>query len=101
MTPTGGSVIEKIREKGLRQSAVIGVSVVRQAVAATLSQRTQFLFLSPQIDVTGAPQVLLRVLEEFAAHVGEPRIRLLTPRVWPDQRPRLERTAIQVDRTAD
>jgi glycosyltransferase involved in cell wall biosynthesis len=94
-------VIEKIREKGLWQSAAIGLSIARQAAVAALSKRTQYLFLSPQIDVAGAPQVLLRVLEEFAAHVGQRRIRLVTPRVWPDQLPRLERAAIQIDRTAD
>ena len=96
-----GGVLDKVREKGLRSSASVGLSILRQAMASTRSHRRQFVFLSPQVDVSGAPQVLLAVIEEFAASYDPRQIRLLTPHVVPAQLKRLNKLGIRVDRTAD
>jgi glycosyltransferase involved in cell wall biosynthesis len=96
-----GGLLDKVREKGFRSSARVGFSILRQAMASKGSHRRQFVFLSPQIDVSGAPQVLLAVIEEFAASYDPRQLRLLTPHVLPAQLKRLNSLGIRVDRTAD
>jgi glycosyltransferase involved in cell wall biosynthesis len=94
-------VISKIGEKGLRASVRIGLGFARQALTSTRRNGRQYVFLAPQIDVTGAPQVLLGAITEFAAVYDPLQIRLVTPHVSPDQVPKLTDLGIRVERTVD
>ncbi len=91
----------KAREKGLGNSARLGLSILTsQATSRMGKSGRQFVFLSPQVDSTGAPHVLMQIIDEFAA-AGEPRqIRLVAPHVEPDQLAQLERLGVRIDRAA-
>ena len=96
------ALLAKAHEKGLRESLRLGCDIARAGVSNRSSRRGRvFLFLSPPMNNSGAPQILMQVVEEFA-HSYEPgSVRLLSPHVIPEMRGRADLCGIRVERAAE
>ena len=93
------TLLAKAREKGLEESLRLGRDIAR-ATTGRLSGRGEqaFVFLSPPMNNSGAPQILMEVVEEFAGRSGS--VRLLSPAVVPELRERAEARGVRVERAA-
>jgi glycosyltransferase involved in cell wall biosynthesis len=93
------TLLAKAREAGFEQS----LRLARDAVHATIRRFSRdgedvSIFLSPPMNNSGAPLVLMDVVEEFASRPGS--VRLLTPLIGPEMRERAEVCGISVERAA-
>lgn len=91
-----------VKKNGLRRSARVGLNILRNQVR-TRARRTdsQFLFVSPPIGNTGAPQVLLQIIDDFAQVHGPAQVHLVAPSIEPAQSRRLEAGGIAFDKSAE
>ena len=95
-------VLTKAGEKGLRESLQLGGEIVRARVARLSDGRRQvFVFLSPPLNNSGAPLVLMKVVEEFASQYGSTSVRLLAPPLVSEPRERAEVCGVKLERAAE
>lgn len=92
------ALLTKARERGIEESLQLGGDIVR-ARLATRRKRT-FVFVSPPLSNTGAPQLLIQVVDEFADRYGSKSVRLLAPRTALDPSERVD-VGVRVERTAE
>jgi glycosyltransferase involved in cell wall biosynthesis len=93
------TLLTKARENGLEESLRLG----RDAVHATIRRfsgngENVSIFLSPPMSNSGAPQILMDVVEEFATRPGS--VRLLSPFIAPEMRQRAHMCGVRVERAA-
>ena len=93
------TLLAKAHENGLGESLRLGRDIAWTRVAR-LSRRDapSSIFLSPPIGNSGAPQILLQVVDEFAERYGSKSVRVLSPRVLPEMRSRLSASEVRVER---
>ena len=105
MAPTAAvlsEAIAKAGEKGLRESLQLGGEIVRARVARLSTDRPQvFVFLSPPLSNSGAPLVLMKVVQEFASQYGSASVRLLAPPLVGEPRERANVYGVKVERAAE
>ena len=100
--PGLSEVLAKAGEKGLRESLELGGEIVRARVARrSRDRRKVFVFLSPPLNNSGAPLVLMKVIEEFAGQYGSASVRLLAPPRVDEPRERAEVCGVKVERAAE
>jgi glycosyltransferase involved in cell wall biosynthesis len=100
--PVLSDVLRKVGEKGLRESLQLGAEIVRARVARLSDGRRQvFVFLSPPLNNSGAPLVLMKVVEEFASQYGSASVRLLAPPFVGEPRERAKVCGVNVERAAE
>jgi glycosyltransferase involved in cell wall biosynthesis len=58
----------------------------------------QFIFISHPIDNTGAPSVLLQIVEEYASKYGPDRVRLIAPGITKAQENHLKSLGITIEK---
>jgi len=92
-------LLAKAREKGVEESLRLG----SDAVHATFRRfarngESASIFLSPPMDNSGAPHVLVEVVEEFGGRPGT--VRLLSPVIPSELRERAEASGAKVERAA-
>ena len=93
--------LAKARERDLKESLRLGGEIVRARAARLADGRRQvFIFLSPPLNNSGAPVILMQIVHEFASRYGTGSLRLLAPPVA-DQRERVEICGVQVERAAE
>ena len=93
------TLLAKAREKGVEESLRLG----SDAVHATIRRFSRdggdvSIFLSPPMDNSGAPHVLMDVVDEFARRPGT--VRLLSPVIPPELRERAYVCGAKVERAA-
>lgn len=89
------------RRKGLRRSFRTGQRMLVTQLKSRMSRSgRRFIFISHPINNTGAPQVLLQILEDFATKYGTENIQLLAPHILAEQLRRLREEGIKVDKAA-
>lgn len=90
------------RKKGLRSSAKVAYSLVRTQSRSLLqtSRAKQYVFISHPVDNTGAPVVLLQIIEEFAKKFGGKNIHLVAPVILDEHKERLRRLGVRIDKAA-
>ncbi len=96
-------VISYARSKGLRRSAKLALNIAKTQAKVRLSTNSQrrFVFISHPIDDTGAPLVLMQVIEEFANKYGRDRVLLITPGIVSQgQNRKLRELRITADKAA-
>jgi glycosyltransferase involved in cell wall biosynthesis len=80
--------VVKAREKGIKRSARFAASAVKNQVKASsigkLNKGSKAVFLSHPIDHTGAPLVLIDIINSFSAHVPPKNIHLVAPAIERD-----------------
>ncbi|MFZ1301785.1 MAG: glycosyltransferase [Candidatus Microsaccharimonas sp.] len=90
-----------IKDKGIKRTGVAVVKTVnkRLAVGSLKSTREpQFIFLSHPIDNTGAPIVLLNIIEDFVEKYGSNRIRVIAPGLTQNNKEHLKKLGITVEK---
>lgn len=93
--------ISYARRKGLRRSVKLAASIARTQAGSRLRKREKkFVFISHPIDNTGAPQVLLQIIDEFVQKYGAKRVQLIAPHILPHQLRRLREAGVRVDKAA-
>ena len=93
------TLLAKAREKGLDESLRLSGDIARATTARLLGRGEQaFVFLSPPMNNSGAPQILMQIVEEFAGRSRS--VRLLSPAIVPDLRERAEAQGVRVERAA-
>ena len=89
-------IIAEARDKGLRRSAGVGISVLRtQATLTSRKADRRFLFVSHTIDNSGAPYVLMQIVADFAQHYDPSRLHVVAPEIRTDQLRLLEATGVR------
>ena len=93
-------LLGKAREKGLQESLELGRDIVHARLAARDRTDRAFVFMSPPMNISGAPRVLIHIIEEFADTYGPGSIRLLAPQIEDDLRRRVKARGVRVERAA-
>ncbi len=94
--------VTKARERGLQESLQLGKEIARARVARLSDGGRQvFVFLSPPLNNSGAPQVLMQVVSEFADRYGSESVRLLAPPAQGVPQHRDEVNGVKVERAAE
>ena len=90
------------RRKGLKRSARLALTIAgtQAKKKAGMSKSKRYIFISNPIENTGAPIVLLQIVEEFAAKYGTKNIQLITNHILPHHLRRLREKGIKVDKAA-
>jgi glycosyltransferase involved in cell wall biosynthesis len=95
------TLLLKARQKGLQESLELSGEIVRASASrVTDGGRRAFVFLSPPLYNSGAPQILMQVVDEFATRYGPESVRLLAPPVDTGRRERGEVSGVRVERAA-
>ena len=94
-------IVRKVRQKGVLNTAKIALDVASVQTKKRLStsrRERQFIFISHPIDNTGAPIVLLQVIEEYAVRYGANRVRVIAPGIEKKQEDYLKSLGIKVEK---
>jgi glycosyltransferase involved in cell wall biosynthesis len=95
-------MLAKAREKGLRESLQLGGGIVRARVAMLSNRRRRvFVFLSPPLNNSGAPLILMQIVHEFASRYGSESVRLLAPPSVAERHEHSEVGGVRVERAAE
>lgn len=93
-------VVRKIRQKGLKSTSKVAFDIIttqaRQRINA--KREKQFVFISHPIDNTGAPAVLLQMVEEYVDKYGSSRVRVFAPGITKNQENVLKSHGIKVEK---
>jgi glycosyltransferase involved in cell wall biosynthesis len=93
------TLLAKAREKGLEESLRLGSETVHAPIRRLCRRREHVsIFLSPPMNNSGAPHILMDMVEEFASRRGS--VRLLSPLICREMRERAEVCGVTVDRAA-
>jgi glycosyltransferase involved in cell wall biosynthesis len=92
-------VLRKVKQKGVIRSAKIGVSIAKTHLKrSTVVRQRQYVFISHPINNTGAPIVLLQIVEEYVKKYGANNVRLIAPGVdTPEQQAYINKLGIHVE----
>jgi glycosyltransferase involved in cell wall biosynthesis len=94
-------MLAEARDKGLRRSARAGFGILRTQIESRVEPRKcRFVFLSSTVDNTGAPQVLVDLIEDLATRYEPRRMHVVAPAVMPEQLRRLTAAGVRVDGVA-
>jgi glycosyltransferase involved in cell wall biosynthesis len=100
--PVLSEALAKVREKGLQESLRLGGEIVRARVARLSGGRRRvFVFLSPPLNNSGAPLILMQIVDEFASRYGSESVRLLAPPSVAEPHQHAEVCGIKVERAAE
>lgn len=92
-------VVRKIRAKGLRRSLSVAKAMAHTQLQQTRNRNRQFVFISHPLDTTGAPTVLLQIIEEYVAKYGASRVRVFAPGASSSTLDRLRTMGLKVEKT--
>lgn len=78
---TPRKIAKSIKSKGLKRTTKVAVKTIlnRASKASTTRKDKQYYFISHPIDHTGAPLVLLDVMDDFSNKVGKRNINVVHP----------------------
>ena len=93
------AILAKAREKGLHESLRLIRDIARIRMAGlSRGEKQAFVFLSPPMGNSGAPHVLMQIIDEFASTYGSGSVRLLAPVVAPPMRDRAAAGGVSIER---
>jgi glycosyltransferase involved in cell wall biosynthesis len=95
-------IISHARRKGLKRSAKLALNISKTQARkyASVNRKRRFVFISHPIDNTGAPLVLLQIVQEYARKYGGKQILLVTPDIGQAELRRLRQLDVKVDKAA-
>ena len=95
-------IISHARRKGLKRSAklALNISTTQARKYASVNHKRRFVFISHPIDNTGAPLVLLQIVQEYARKYGGRQILLVTPSIGKTELRKLRQLGVKVDKAA-
>lgn len=92
------------KSKGLKRTAAAVVRTTNRRLKVARSTRSnepQFVFISHPLDNTGAPLVLMNIIEEFVARYGSNRIRVIAPGTTINNYRALKKLGIGVEKAVE
>jgi glycosyltransferase involved in cell wall biosynthesis len=94
--------ISYARRKGLKRSAYLAYSITKTQLKKKASRNPQrrYVFISHPIDNTGAPLVLIKMVEQYADKFGARNIKVIAPGILPPLLKRLRQKGINVEKAA-
>lgn len=92
--------ISYARRKGIRSSVKLASDIAVAQFTKRKSRARQYVFIAHPMDNTGAPLVLMQIIEEYAKKYGGNRVRLIAPVVLPDHQVRLKKLGVRVEKAA-
>jgi len=92
-------VSRKVRKKGVKRSVKVARDIIKtQLKGVTPTKREpQFVFISHPINNTGAPIVLLQIVEEFVKKYGNKRVRVIAPGIEKKQEAMLKKLGVTIE----
>jgi len=93
-------VARKVRQKGVLRTVKIAGGIVKTQIKnrRPVKRPPQFIFISNPINNTGAPIVLLQIVEEYVKKYGAKRVRVIAPGVdEPKQKEYLRKLGVNVE----
>lgn len=98
----GSKMYSYAKRKGLKTSAGHAYNLVKNQVELkTTNKGRRFIFISNPINNTGAPLVLLQIIEEFAAKYGASRVQVVASHITPESLRKLREMGVKVDKAAE
>ncbi len=94
------TLLAKACERGIRESLELSQDIAQARLAARDRTQRAFVFVSPPMNLSGAPLALVRVIEDFADRYGPRSIRLLSPQIHPELREQIATKGVKVERAA-
>ncbi len=88
------------KHKGLRRSARAALAIAQTQFAsrAGIPRDKQYVFISPPINNTGAPIVLLQIVKEYAQKYGGKNVRLVAQNIDPAYVRGLRQLGVRIDK---
>ena len=89
----------KIRQKGIIRTAKLASSVLKNQVKGKtpLAKQPQFIFISHPINNSGAPIVLIQIIEEYVKRYGSNRVRVIAPGIEKKQNIYLKKLGVSLE----
>jgi glycosyltransferase involved in cell wall biosynthesis len=98
----GSKMYSYAKRKGLKTSAGHAYNLAKNQVELkTTSKGRRFIFISNPINNTGAPLVLLQIIEEFVAKYGASRVQVIASHITPESMLKLREMGVKVDKAAE
>jgi glycosyltransferase involved in cell wall biosynthesis len=97
----GSRLYVQAKNKGLKQSAKLGVNIAKNKLRIKGRSSKKFVFISNPINNTGAPLVLLQVISEFVEKYGAERVHVVASHFAPDSYRKLQEMGVRVDKSAE
>lgn len=98
----GSKMYSYARRKGLKTSAGHAYNLAKNQVELkTTTKGRRFIFISNPINNTGAPLVLLQIIEEFVAKYGANRVQVVASHITPESMLKLREMGVKVDKAAE
>ncbi len=95
-------IARKVKRKGIVRSARIAKDIAKIQIRKRIDQQKrepQFVFISHPINNTGAPIVLLQIIQEYVQKYGANRVRVLAPGAEDSQKAYLRTLGVSVEQT--
>lgn len=94
-------LIRHAREKGVKRSVKLAAGIVRnQLVKRSPARAKEYIFISNLINNSGAPLVLLQIIDEVRLKYGARHVRVLAPSITPDLIRGLSEKGVRYQKTA-
>lgn len=100
---TGTNIIFRVREKGIKQSTKMALRATKnQALKHTMPHKKQYIFLSHPLDNSGAPEVLMQILNDITKKKPEIRksIRVIAPAATKNRIRELVKIGVRLEKAA-
>lgn len=94
-------IVSHAKNKGIKRSAKLAVSIAKNQLVRKTVKPRKFVFISHPIDHTGAPLVLLQIIDEVIEKFGAKNVRVIAPYVAPDILKRLHKKGVSVEKGAE
>lgn len=94
-------LLSHARSKGIRRSAKLGYTIAKNQFARKTIRPRKFVFISHPIDHTGAPLVLLHIIDEVIEKYGARNVRVIAPYVEADILRKLRKKGVSVEKAAE
>jgi glycosyltransferase involved in cell wall biosynthesis len=89
------------KKHGLRSTVKYSLSLLSNRAKPRLSNsKPNYIFISHPINNTGAPLVLMQVIEEFAHKYGPSRVKVIAPNITSNNQSKLKKLGIRISKAA-
>jgi glycosyltransferase involved in cell wall biosynthesis len=93
--------VHHARKKGIKRSVALAANMVNtQVKRRTVATGRQYVFIAHPMDNTGAPVVLMQVIEEFVQKFGPRAVRVIAPAYSDNHRAKLLQLGVTPEKAA-
>lgn len=93
-------VLSYAKNKGLRRSVKLGLDIAGSQLKKRTDSQGSFVLIGHPIDYSGAPVVLLQIIDELIEKYGSSRIRLIVPSIDIEIKKKLQQKGVKIEKAA-